>query len=88
MSLAVIKTGGKQYKVKVDDIIKVEKLDNKPSEILEFVDLLDHKKVKAKVLEQGKNKKIRIFKFKNKTGYHKTQGHRQLSTTIKIESIL
>lgn len=87
MSIAVIKTGGKQYKVKVDDIIKVEKLDNKPTEIVEFVDILNNKKVKAKILEQGKNKKIRVFKFKNKTGYHRTQGHRQLSTTIKIESI-
>lgn len=87
MSLAVIKTGGKQYKVRVGDMLKVEKLTGKEAEVLEFADLLDGKKVKAKIVSEGKGDKVRIYKFKNKTGYHRTTGHRQTFTQIKIESI-
>lgn len=87
MVIAVIKTGGKQYKVKVGDVIKVEKLEQKESKTWEFDDLLNNRKIKVQVLEQGKNKKIRVFKYKNKTGYRRTYGHRQPYSKLKIESI-
>lgn len=87
MSIAVIKSGGKQYKVSVDDTIKIEKLDLEKSKKIEFVDLLAGKKVTATVLDQGKSKKVRVFKYKNKTGYHRTYGHRQPYTMIQINSI-
>mgnify|MGYP001577874694 CR=1 FL=1 len=87
MTIAVIKTGGKQYKVAAGETIKVEKLDNKQSDGVEFTDLLTGKKVQAKIMESGKGKKVRIFKYKNKTGYRKTNGHRQPFTELKIESI-
>lgn len=86
MSIAVIKTGGKQYLVKKDQIIKIEKIASS-SQTMEFIDLLANKKVTAKVLENGKDRKIRVFKFKNKTGYRKTYGHRQPYTKLMIESI-
>lgn len=87
MSIAVIKTGGKQYLVKKDQIIKVEKIDSQ-QKTMEFIDLLANKKVTAKVLENGKSGKIRVFKFKNKTGYRKTYGHRQPYSKLMIESII
>ncbi|EKD56172.1 MAG: hypothetical protein ACD_58C00283G0002 [uncultured bacterium] len=87
MSIAVIKTGGKQYKVQENDIIKVEKLDNSEAEKLEFDDILGGKKVIATILSNEKSKKVRVVKFKNKTGYHRVYGHRQPVTKIKIEKI-
>ncbi len=84
MSIAVIKTGGKQYKVKVDDIIKVEKVDG---DVLDFDDILSSKKVKAKVISTGKRPKVRIFKFGRRKGYRRNIGHRQEYSEIKIESI-
>lgn len=87
MTIAVIKTGGKEYKVSQGDEIMVEKLDKKAKEKLEFPDLLAGKKVTALVLEHGKSEKIRVFKFKRKTGYKKLQGHRQQYSKLKIESI-
>ncbi len=82
---AVIKTGAKQYKVEVGDIIKVEKLPEK--ETVEFEDILFGKKVKAKVISQGKLPKVRIFKFHRRKRYHRNIGHRQSYSEIKIESI-
>ena len=84
--IAVIKCGGKQYKVKEGDIIEVELLEGKDS--LEFEDILNGKKVKAKKLLQVKGPKVRIFKFKSKSKYKRTTGHRQKYTQIKIEKIL
>ncbi|MBA7603160.1 50S ribosomal protein L21 [subsurface metagenome] len=101
--LAVIKTGGKQYLVKKGDKIKVEKLDKKEGEQIEFTDVLliqkDREtiigkpiikdvKVVAKILEQGKGKKIIIFKYKAKKRYKKKAGHRQPFTEIEIKDIL
>jgi len=83
--IAVIKCGGKQYKVKEGDIIEVELLEGKDS--LEFEDILNGKKVKAKKLLQVKGPKVRIFKFKSKSKYKRTTGHRQKYTQIKIEKI-
>ncbi len=97
---AVIATGGKQYKVAEGDVIKVEKLNAEDGSEVSFdvvavstgKDMIcgeDCKKasVKATVLEQGKGKKVVVYKYKRKTGYHKKQGHRQLYTKVKIDAI-
>ena len=98
---AVIETGGKQYIVEPNTVISVEKLDyTKNSIILENVLLYSKNgqtsfgtpylnySVKAEVLADEKDKKIRVFKFKKKTGFKKKQGHRQKHTTIKVLSIV
>ncbi|MCR5304205.1 MAG: 50S ribosomal protein L21 [Lachnospiraceae bacterium] len=97
---AIIRTGGKQYKVSEGDIIKVEKLDAEPGAEITFDDVLaisdgDLKtgdavkgaSVKAEVLEQGKFKKVVVMRYKPKTGYHKKNGHRQPFTKVKISGI-
>jgi ribosomal protein L21 len=98
---AIVKTGGKQYKVAVGDIVKVEKLDSEPGAnvSLPVALVVDGAKVTAEaaalakvavtgeVLEHTKGPKIRIHKFKNKTGYHKRQGHRQQLTVLKVTGI-
>jgi large subunit ribosomal protein L21 len=98
---AIVKTGGKQYKVAVGDIVEVEKLDGEPGAELSFPALLvvdgddvttDAAKlakvsVVGKVVGQTKGPKIRIHKFKNKTGYHKRQGHRQKLTRVEVTDI-
>ena len=101
--LAVIKTGGKQYLVKKGDKIKIEKLEGKEGSEINFTDVLllqkDKKveigkpiikdaKVVAKILEQGKGKKIIIFKYKSKKRYKKKAGHRQPYTEIEIKDII
>ena len=68
---AIIATGGKQYKVSEGDVIKVEKLGVEA----------------GSVVEDGKDKKVIVYKYKRKTGYHKKQGHRQPYTKVKIEKI-
>lgn len=82
---AIIKTGGKQYKVKVNDVLKVEKL--KEDKEITFTDLLYGKKVFAKITSNGKLGKIKILKQEAKKRYKKITGHRQNYTEIKIESI-
>ncbi|MGH3770951.1 MAG: 50S ribosomal protein L21 [Pseudonocardiaceae bacterium] len=98
---AIVKTGGKQYRVAVGDVVEVEKLDGDPgSEVsLPAVLLVDGPTVttdaailgaalvRGKVVAQVKGPKIRIHKFKNKTGYHKRQGHRQRLTRVEVISI-
>ena len=98
---AIVKTGGKQYKVAEGDVITVEKLDAAPgAEVaLSAVLLVDgasvtHEaakladaKITAEVVAQTKGPKIRIHKFKNKTGYHKRQGHRQKLTRVEVTGI-
>ncbi|MFI3237501.1 MAG: 50S ribosomal protein L21 [Lachnospiraceae bacterium] len=97
---AIIATGGKQYKVAEGDVIKVEKLDLEVGSEVTFdqviavsgdslkvgADVADST-VKATVLEQGRGKKVIVYKYKRKTGYHKKNGHRQAYTQVKIESI-
>ena len=98
---AIVKTGGKQYKVAEGDLVKVEKIEGEPgtSVALTPVLLVDGATVKAKaadlekvsvsaeIVEQGKGPKIDILKYKNKTGYKKRQGHRQPLTVLKITGI-
>lgn len=102
-TFAIIRTGGKQYKVSKGDKIKIEKLEVKVGDIIIFDDVLLVKdkdktkigapkvrnaKVEAKALEQGKGKKVIIFKYKAKKRYKKKQGHRQYYTEIEIIKII
>jgi len=97
---AVIRTGGKQYKVAKDDIITVEKLLGEPGEKVQLGDVLmlgeegkaltvgtplvEKAAVTAEVLEQGKGKKVIVFKKKRRQNYRRTKGHRQEQTTLKV----
>lgn len=98
--IAVIKAGGKQYKVAEGATVKVEKLDLEPGAKIKIETLLvaDNNqveigqpslgnKVEAEVLENGRNKKITVVKYKNKTRYKRTLGHRQAFTSLKIVKI-
>ena len=98
---AVIATGGKQYKVAVGDVIRVEKLGAEEGAAVSFDKVLliggdqltvgkpyvDGASVKATVTKNGKGKKVIVYKYKRKTGYHKKNGHRQLFTEVKIDEI-
>ncbi|MFA5069926.1 MAG: 50S ribosomal protein L21 [Patescibacteria group bacterium] len=99
---AIIKTGGKQYKVKKDDILTLEKLPQKEGAEIAFDQVLlisngqnlelgkpylKGVKVGAKILKQGKAEKINVMKFKNKVRYRRKRGHRQLISQVKILSI-
>ena len=99
---AIIETGGKQYKVQQGDIIFVEKLNAELDSIIKIdkvlavsddtnvtigAPLVVGASVDVKVLANGKQKKIIIFKYKPKKGYRKKQGHRQFYTKIQIEAI-
>ena len=100
--LAVFKTGGKQYAVKAGQILKVEKLEGSQGDSVSFNDVLaisdasDHTigspmvkgaTVKAKILEQIRDKKIIVFKKRKRQNYRHTQGNRQYLTVLHIESI-
>lgn len=99
---AIIKTGGKQYKVEEGDIIRVEKLSAKEGEeiVLDQVLMIGDKtvkigdpiisgaSVKATVMGEGKEKKVIVYRYKPKTGYHKKNGHRQPYTQLKIDQII
>ena len=97
---AIIATGGKQYKVSEGDTIKVEKLNVEAGDAVTFDDVLavggdkllvgdDVKKasVSATVVENGKGKKVIVYHYKRKSGYHKKNGHRQAYTQVKIDKI-
>ena len=97
---AIIATGGKQYKVSEGDVIKVEKLAGEAGDAVTFDQVVaisdDTLKVgedvakatvSATVMEQGRDKKVIVYKYKRKTGYHKKNGHRQSFTRVKIEKI-
>ena len=98
---AIVKTGGKQYKVAEGDVIEVEKLAGEPGDqvTLAAVLLVDGEDlvtdaaalaavaVTGEVVAHTKGPKIRIHKFKNKTGYHKRQGHRQPLTAVVVRDI-
>lgn len=85
-NFGIIKTGGKQYKVKVGDVLRVEKLSSKDKK-LQFDDILSGKKVTAKVVAEGKMPKLRILKFHPKKRYKKVFGARQHFSQIKIMEI-
>ncbi len=97
---AIIATGGKQYKVSEGDIIKVEKLGKDAGETVTFDqivavnngslltgDKVNDASVTATVVEEGKNKKIIVYRYKAKKGYNKKKGHRQPYTKVKIDKI-
>ena len=99
---AIIETGGKQYKVQEGDVITVEKLglESGVEHVFENVLVLEKDgelsigtptvagaNVKASVVEEGKHKKVIIYKYKSKKGFHKKKGHRQPFTKLKIEAI-
>ena len=103
MSFAVIQTGGKQYKVKASEILKIEKLENdKPESKIEFNQVLaygDDKtievgsplvqgaKVEAELLKNGKNRTVLIFKKRRRKNSRRKNGHRQQYSLIKINKI-
>ena len=84
IDFAIIKTGGKQYKVREGDVLKVEKIAGKK---LEFADIFAGKKVTATVIGEGKLSKVRILKFRPKKRYKRIKGHRQAYSEIQIEKI-
>ena len=100
---AVIRTGGKQYRVAPDDVLKVEKVAGDEGEIIQFDEVLmvagdgepevgaptlDGASVAAEVVEQGRGKKIIVFKKKRRKNYRRKAGHRQHLTTVRITEIL
>jgi large subunit ribosomal protein L21 len=102
MAYAIIKTGGRQYRVAEGDTIDVDLLDVAPGKTATFGEVLmvaDGKnvthgdphvsgaKVTAEVVEQRKDKKVVAFKYKKRKGYHRTVGHRRKLTRVKIKSI-
>ena len=98
---AIIATGGKQYKVAEGDVIRVEKLGVEAGSTFTFDQVLavnngelvvgaptvDGATVSATVMGDGKAKKVIVYKYKRKTGYHKKNGHRQAYTQVKIDKI-
>ncbi len=101
MKLAVIKTGGKQYLIKEGDKLKIEKINAQEGDNFDFdkvllvadkevkigAPMLEGAKVSAKVLKQGRSKKIVIFHYHSKTRYKKKAGHRQHFTKVEILEI-
>ncbi len=102
MRLAVIKTGGKQYLVKEGDKLKVAKIIANEGDGVEFDEVLlsadkevkigaplvEGVKVSAKILKQGRSKKVIVFHYHNKTRYKKKAGHRQHFTEVEISKII
>lgn len=98
---AIVRAGGRQEKVSVGDVLVVDRLAGEPGSTVEFQplllvdgdtvtsapDALADVKVTAEIVEATKGPKIRIMKFKNKTGYRKRQGHRQQLTRVKVTGI-
>ncbi len=101
MAFAVIKTGGKQYKVSVGDIVSIEKLESNDNSVtFDEVLLIDDGSstkigtptiagatVSAEIIEQGKGPKLEVVKYLAKSRYYKRNGHRQPFTKVKITSI-
>ncbi len=99
---AILKQGGRQYRVSPGDVIQVDKLEAEKGAEIELdgilmvgddemrevgAPVLDDFKVKAKVLRSDRGRKVTVFKFKRRKGYHKKQGHRQDFTELKITAI-
>ena len=96
----IIATGGKQNKVSEGDVIQVEKLDAEPGSAVTFDQVIAisdnglkvagdvaNSSVSATVMEHGRGKKVIVYRYKRKTGYHKKNGHRQAYTQVKIDKI-
>lgn len=98
---AIVRAGGRQEKVSVGDVLIIDKVSGKPGDTVEFTpvllvdgdavttdtDKLAKASVTAEVVKPAKGPKITIHKYKNKTGYHKRQGHRQQLTQVKVTAI-
>ncbi|MEW6552891.1 MAG: 50S ribosomal protein L21 [Actinomycetota bacterium] len=98
---AVIETGGKQYRVEKGTLIRVEKLDLDEGDKVVFDRVIlasnegkvvagpeaEKVKVEGTVVRQGKGRKVIVFKYKPKKGYHRKQGHRQLFTEVRVDKI-
>jgi len=97
---AIIATGGKQYKVSEGDVVRVEKLDVEAGNTVTFDQVLavsdkalkvgkdvETATVTATVMDQARARKVIVYKYKRKTGYHKKNGHRQAYTEVKIDKI-
>lgn len=99
---AIVRTGGKQYQVSNGDQLRVEKLEGAVGDTVELTDVLmvadgeniqvgspvvENAKVVAKIAEQGKAKKVIIFKKKRRKGYRLRKGHRQMYTALQIQEI-
>jgi large subunit ribosomal protein L21 len=99
---AVVAAGGKQYKVEEGDVLRIEKVEGNVGDSLTFDKVLlvadgealtigqpmvESASVNAQIVEQGKSKKIIVFKYKRRKRYRRTQGHRQPFTAVKIDSI-
>ncbi|ADW17254.1 LSU ribosomal protein L21P [Desulfobulbus propionicus DSM 2032] len=99
---AIIRTGGKQYQVEAGDTLRVEKLQGEVGDTVELAEVLlvvdgetvkigqpmvDGAKVVAKIVEQGRHKKVIVFKKKRRQGYQVKKGHRQMYTALAIETI-
>jgi large subunit ribosomal protein L21 len=102
MAYAIIKTGGRQYRVAEGDTIDVDLLEIEPGKKATFGEVLMHAdgdnithgdplisgaKVTGEVVEQRKDKKVIAFKYRRRKGYHRTVGHRRKLTRVKIDSI-
>lgn len=102
MKYAIIKTGGKQYKVSEGETLEIEKIEGKEKDKITFDQILlisqekklfigqpilSKAKVEAEIIEQFKDKKIRVAKFKAKSRYRRVRGHRQQKTRVKILKI-
>lgn len=100
---AVIKTGGKQYRVSEGDSLRVEKLDAEPGAAIGFdqvlmiaddenirvgTPLIDGGQVSAEIISQGRGRKIEVLKFKRRKNYHRRHGHRQHYTEVRITRIV
>jgi large subunit ribosomal protein L21 len=100
---AVIRTGGKQYRVAPNDIIKVEKIAGEPGDIVELAEVIllggeggpktgsptiAGAMVAAEVISQGRSEKVVVFKKKRRANYRRKKGHRQLLTALRITEIL
>ncbi len=100
---AVIETGGRQFRVRKDSVITIEKLDAQVGDHLEIdkvllisngetitagTPYLEGSSVKVTVLDQFRGKKIRVFKMKQRKRYRKSQGHRQYYTKVRVEDII
>ena len=100
---AVIRSGGKQYKVNPGVLLDVEKISGEVGDTVELTEVLllekdgaiaagnpvlPNAKVIGEIVKQGRSKKIIVFKSKRRKGYRKKQGHRQYSTTLRIKEIV
>ncbi len=99
---AIVRTGGKQYQVEAGDTLRVEKLQGEVGDTVELADVLllvdgetvkigqpvvDGAKVVAKIAEQGRHKKVIVFKKRKRQGFQVKKGHRQMYTALTIETI-